>query len=66
MTTTLTKAVRTVVEYRRTEGAIWLDLDLPAWSATYGNCGTEAVKTAFEVELSRISLLPDNVCHEGK
>ena len=56
MTTTLTKAVRAAIQHGNTLANIRAD----KWAETY-HVDTETVRIAWEAELSRISLLPDNM-----
>ena len=61
MTTTLANAVRAAIQHGNTLAGIKAD----KWAETYG-CMSEDVRIAWEAELSRISLLPDNMYSEGK
>ena len=61
MTTTLTKAVRAAIEH----GNKLADIRADKWAETY-RVDTETIRIAWEAELSRISLLPDNMYSEGK
>ena len=61
MTTTLTNAVRAAIAHGNKLANIRAD----KWAETY-RVDTEQVRTTWEVELSKISLLPDNMYSEGK
>ena len=61
MTTTLTKAVLAAIAH----GNKLADIRADKWAETYG-CLSEDVRIAWEAELSRISLLPDNMYGDGK
>lgn len=66
MTRSLTNAANALIAYRNKEGAVQKDINLAAWSATYANCGTEAVKAAIEAAMTDHSRHPQNTYCEGK
>ncbi len=61
MTTTLAKAVRAAIAH----GNTLADIRADKWAETYG-CLSEDVRITWEAEVSRISLLPDNMYGDGK
>ena len=62
MTSTLTNAVRAAIQHGNTLAGIKAD----KWAETY-RVDTETIRIAWEAELSRISLAPDNMYDgEGK
>ena len=60
MTTTLANAVRAAIAH----GNTLADIRTDKWAETY-RVTTEDVRTAWEAELSRASLSPDNM-YEGE